>query len=411
MNGNANGNGDHCELWGQRFERFATDAIHAGQDPNQWNSKMVVPPITMSSTFAQPSPGVCPEGYDYSRGGNPTRKCLETCIAALEGGKYGLCFSSGLAATMTVINTLKAGDHVITTDDVYGGTNRYFQRVAAKFGLTFSFVDFTDLSNVKAAIQPSTKLIWCETPTNPTMKVTDIRAVSDMIKGLDIFLVVDNTFMSPYFQRPLMHGADIVMHSATKYMNGHSDVVMGMLVTSDEELYQKLKFLQMATGPVPSPFDCFLTNRGLKTLAVRMEQHQKNAIAVANYLEQHPFVTRVSYPGSKSHPQSSIMRKQCTGCSGMVSFWMKGDIETTKDFFTHLKVFTLAESLGGFESLAEHPAIMTHASVPAAQRELLGIGDTFVRLSVGIENVDDLVNDLDQAMKKALKGYEDVKME
>lgn len=408
-----NGNGEHAELWGQRFDRFATDAIHAGQDPNQWKSKMVVPPITPSSTFAQPSPGVCPEGYDYSRGGNPTRKCLETCIAALEGGKYGLCFSSGLAATMTVINSLKAGDHVITTDDVYGGTNRYFQRVASKFGLTFSFVDFTDLSNVKAAIQPSTQLIWCETPTNPTMKVTDIRAVSDMIKesGQDITLAVDNTFMSSYYQRPLMHGADIVMHSATKYMNGHSDVVMGMLITSSDEIHQKLRFLQMATGPVPSAFDCFLVNRGLKTLAVRMEQHQKNAIAVAEYLEKHPLVTRVSYPGLKSHPQFHIMKKQCTGCSGMVSFWMKGDIETTKDFFTHLKVFTLAESLGGFESLAEHPAIMTHASVPAEQRKLLGIGDTFVRLSCGIENKEDLLADLDQAIRKALKGYADEKME
>lgn len=305
---------------------------------------------------------------------------------------------------MTVINMLKTGDHVITTDDVYGGTNRYFQKVAAKFGLEFSFVDFTDMEKVKAALKPNTKMIWCETPTNPTMKVTDLRAVSDIIKDREeIIFVVDNTFMSPYFQRPLMHGAHIVMHSATKYMNGHSDVVMGLLVTERKDLYDRLYFLQYATGPVPSPFDCYLCNRGLKTLALRMEQHQKNAIKVAEFLESHKHVQRVKYAGLPSHPQYEIMKRQATGCSGMIAFWLDGDLENSKKFLSSLKVFTLAESLGGYESLAEHPAIMTHASVPPEARKVLGISDNFVRLSVGLEDVEDIIKDLDQALKKAME--------
>merc|ERR1739838_391225 len=274
-------------LWGTRFNNSSTKAIHDGQEPEQWKSMMVVPPITMSSTYKQAVPGVT-AGFDYSRGGNPTRKVLETCVASLEGGKYGMAFSSGLGACMTVVNMLKSGDHVITTDDVYGGTNRYFQKVAAKFGVTFSFVDFTDVTNVKNAITPETAMIWCESPTNPTMKVTDLRAVATTIKESkqEIIFVVDNTFMTPYFQRPLMLGADIVMHSATKYMNGHSDVVIGLLICERKDLYDRLYFLQMATGPVPSPFDCYLCNRGLKTLALRMEQHQKNAIIVNDFLEK-----------------------------------------------------------------------------------------------------------------------------
>jgi len=393
------------QLWGTRFSKFATEAIHSGQDPEKWKSMMVVPPITPSTTYKQPSPGQT-MGYDYSRGGNPTRECLETCVASLEGGKYGMAFASGLASCMTCIQLLKSGDHVITTDDVYGGTNRYFRQVAAKFGLEFSFVDFTKLEVVKAAIKPNTKMIWCETPTNPTLKVTDLQGVSKIIKESeqDILLCVDNTFMSSYFQRPLMHGADIVMHSATKYMNGHSDVVMGLLVCSRKDLYDRLYFLQYATGPVPSAFDCYLVNRGLKTLALRMEQHQKNGIAVAKFLETHSGVKLVKYPGLPSHPQHEIMKKQCTGCPGMIAFWLKNeDLKTSETFLKSLKCFTLAESLGGYESLAEHPALMTHASVPPESRKELGIEDNFVRLSVGLENVEDLISDLDQALSKAMK--------
>uniref|UniRef100_H2ZCQ4 Cystathionine gamma-lyase n=1 Tax=Ciona savignyi TaxID=51511 RepID=H2ZCQ4_CIOSA len=334
--------------WGTPFSKFATDAIHVGQEPEQWNSMMVVPPITPSTTFKQFGPGELAEGYEYSRSGNPTRRCLEKCVAALEAAKYGLAFSSGLAATMTIINSLKSGDHIISTDDVYGGTNRYFQKIAAKFGLEFSFVDFTDISNVQKAMKPNTKVIWVETPTNPTMKVTDIRAVADVEKPSDCFIVVDNTFMSSYFQRPLLLGADIVFHSATKYMNGHSDVVMGLVATNNEEIYKKLAFLQYATGPVPSAFDCYLVNRGLKTLALRMEQHQKNAIQVAKWLESNCCVERVNYPGLPSHPQFEVMKKQATGCSGMIAFWLKGDLQNAKTFLKSLKVFTLAESLGGY---------------------------------------------------------------
>nr|CAB3234244.1 cystathionine gamma-lyase [Phallusia mammillata] len=396
-------NGDSKQsVWGTPFKRFATDAIHAGQEPEQWKSMMVVPPITPSTTYKQYSPGEH-TGYEYSRSGNPSRVVLEQCVAALDGAKHALAFASGLAATLTLIHTLKSGDHVVSTDDVYGGTNRYFSKIASKFGLEFSFVDFTDMKNVKAALKPNTKMVWVETPSNPTMKVTDIQAVSDVIRQQGgIKLVVDNTFMSAYFQRPLLFGADVVLYSATKYMNGHSDVVMGLLSTNDEEMYKQLAFLQYATGPVPSPFDCYLVNRGLKTLAVRMEQHQKNAIAVAKFLESNPRVTKVKYPGSESHPHHHVIKKQATGCSGMIGFWMQGNLENCKNFFTHLKVFTLAESLGGYESLAEHPAIMTHASVPPDQREKLGISDTFVRLSVGLENVEDLIADLDQALTAAL---------
>lgn len=399
-------NGENKTKWGTPFPSFSTDAIHAGQEPEQWKSMMVVPPITMSSTFKQHSPGDH-TGYEYGRSGNPTRKCLETCVAALEGGKHGLAFASGLAATSTIVHTLKAGDHILSTDDVYGGTNRYFQKIVAKFGVEITFVDFTDLSKVENALKENTKLVWVETPSNPTMKVTDIQAVSDLIKSRkyeNCILVVDNTFMSSYFQRPLQFGADIVLHSATKYMNGHSDVVMGLLVTNSTEIYNQLYFLQYAMGPVPSPFDCFLVNRGLKTLAVRMERHQKNAIAVATFLENSPLVTKVKYAGLPSHPQYDIMKKQASGCSGMIAFWFKGDLEATKKLLAELKVFTLAESLGGFESLAEHPAIMTHASVPPEQRIELGISDNFVRLSVGLEDVNDLIKDLEQAMQKAVKS-------
>nr|CAB3234235.1 cystathionine gamma-lyase [Phallusia mammillata] len=401
----ANDEKDQPSIWGQPFQKFATDAIHAGQEPEQWNSMMVVPPITVSSTYKQYSPENH-AGYKYCRIKNPSRDVLETCVAALDGAKHGLAFSSGAAATATCMQTLKTGDHIISSNDVYCGTNRYIKKIAANSGLELSFVDFTDLKDVEAALLPNTKMVWMETPTNPTMKVTDIKAVSDLVHkyNSDVKIVVDNTFMTSYFQRPLLFGADAVMYSATKYMNGHSDVVMGLLTTNDEELIKQLRFLQYAMGPVPSPFDCFLVNRGLKTLAIRMEQHQKNAIAVAKYLEVNPRVTKTVYAGSESHPQFHITKKQAIGCSGMIGFWMQGNLENCKNFFTHLKVFTLAESLGGYESLAEHPAIMTHGSVPSDQNEKSGISDTFVRLSVGLENVEDLIADLDQALTAAVSS-------
>lgn len=392
------------ELWGKKWDSFATKAIHVGQDPEQWKSMMVVPPITMSTTFKQLKPGQCAAGkYEYSRSGNPTRECLENCIAAVESGSNGLAFASGLAATNAIITSfLENGDHIITSDDVYGGTNRLFKRVLAKMGITASFVDLEDLEEVKKAFKPNTKLVWIETPTNPTMKIIDVRAVSTIARERNCLSVVDNTFMSSYFQRPITLGADMTFHSATKYMNGHSDVVMGLVITRTPELHEKLYFTQYAVGAVPSPFDCYLCNRGIKTLAVRMEKHFENAQAVCDMLLSHPKVEKINWPGSPTHPRHHIVRKNATGSSGMIAFWLKdANLEQAGKCLSAMKVFTLAESLGGFESLAEHPAVMTHASVPADQRALLGIGDNFIRLSVGIEDKDDLVNDLRQAIDAA----------
>ncbi|XP_066299514.1 cystathionine gamma-lyase-like [Branchiostoma lanceolatum] len=383
------------------FPHFATDAIHAGQDPEQWNSKAVIPPISLATTFKQKAPGQH-SGFEYSRAGNPTRNCLEECFAALENGKHGLTFSSGLAATDTITKLLQAGDHIVSMDDVYGGTNRYFRRVASRNGIETSFVDCTDAANVAAALKPNTKMVWVETPTNPTLRVVDIQAVADVIKGRDIFLVSDNTFMSSYFQRPLDHGADIAFHSVTKYMNGHSDVVMGAVVTRRDDLHEKLRFLQYAVGAVPAPFDCFLVNRGLKTLAVRMKQHYQNGLAVAKFLESHPCVIQSFYPGLPSHPSYPVMQKQASGCSGMVTFRIKGGVESASKCLQYLKVFTLAESLGGIESLAEIPGLMTHMSVPKEDRDKLGIYDDLIRLSCGIEETADLIADLDQGLKKAV---------
>lgn len=386
------------------FKSFSTKSLHEGQDPEKWNSRAVVPPISLSTTFKQDGPGQH-RGYEYSRSGNPTRECFETTVATMEGADYGLAFSSGLGATTTLMMMLKAGDHVIASDDVYGGTNRLFSQVLSTHGLEFSLVDCTNLALVEKTIVPGkTKMIWIETPTNPTMKVIDIEAVSKIAhKHSDIIVVTDNTFMSPYFQRPLMWGSDVSFSSVTKYINGHSDTVMGCVATSNKEVYQKLKFLQNAAGVVPSPFDCYLANRGAKTLKVRMEQHQKNALAVASYLEAHAMVEKVYYPGLKSHPQHELIKKQCTGFSGMVSMVIKGNLETASTFLKSLKIFFLAESLGGYESLIEHPAIMTHASVPAEQRKVLGISDTFLRLSVGLEDSEDLIADLEGAFAAAAK--------
>ncbi|XP_008327320.1 cystathionine gamma-lyase [Cynoglossus semilaevis] len=394
--------GDIFSGFQKPFKSFATDAIHVGQEPDQWKSMAVVPPISLSTTFKQFGPGQH-AGYEYSRSGNPTRNCLEQAVAALDGAKYCIAVASGLAATVTLTHLLKAGDGIVSMDDVYGGTNRYFQRIATEFGLKVSFADCTKPELLKAALKPNTKMVWLETPTNPMMKVVDIKACSELVHehNKDIVVVVDNTFMSAYFQRPLAVGADVCMYSATKYMNGHSDVVMGLVSTNREDLYDRLKFLQNALGGVPSPFDCFLVNRGLKTLHVRMERHFKNALAAAKFLEADPRVERVIYPGLPSHPQYEVVKRQCTGCPGMITFYIKGKLEHASTFLQNLKMFAIAESLGGYESLAEHPAIMTHASVPEKERAELGISDTLIRLSVGLEDKEDIIEDLDQALGAA----------
>ncbi|XP_015678822.1 cystathionine gamma-lyase [Protobothrops mucrosquamatus] len=387
------------------FQHFATQAIHVGQEPEQWSSLAVVPPISLATTFKQHAPGQH-SGFEYSRCGNPTRDCLEKAVAALDGAKYCLAYASGLAATVNIAHLLKAGDTVICTDDVYGGTNRYFRRIATDMGLKAVFVDCTKLECLEAAITPETKLVWIETPTNPMLKVVDIQGCANIVrKHKGVILVVDNTFMSAYFQRPLSLGADICMYSATKYMNGHSDVVMGLVSLNNDELHEKLRFLQYSIGAIPSPFDCYLCNRGLKTLPIRMKQHFHNALTVAQYLESDPRVEKVIFPGLQSHPQYDLMQRQCTGCPGMISFYIKGNLENASQFLKNLKLFTLAESLGGYESLAEHPAIMTHASVPKEDREVLGISDTLIRISIGLEDSEDLLEDLDQALKAAIPDY------
>lgn len=375
---------------------FGTRAIHAGQAPEAKTGAVMVP-IFQTSTYAQSSPGNH-SGYEYSRSDNPTRTAYQQCLAALEGGTYGLAFSSGLATTDCILHTLKSGDHVVCCDDVYGGTYRLFERVYRALGLDFTFVDMTDLAKVEAAFKPNTKLVWMETPTNPTLKLVDIEKLSGIARKKGAISVVDNTFMSSYFQKPLSLGADVVMHSVTKYMNGHSDVVGGALITSDTALYDKLKFYQNAVGAVPAPMDCFLVMRGLKTLHVRMERHAENAMKVAEYLEKHPKIERVVYPGLRSHPQHELAKKQMKGFGGMITFFMKGGLPEARDFLERVRLFTLAESLGGVESLIEHPAIMTHASVPAENRKALGIHDNLVRVSVGIEDIADLLKDLEQAL-------------
>lgn len=388
------------------FANFGTDAIHAGQEPEKWDCRAVVPMISMSTTFKQESPGDVRHGkYEYSRGGNPTRYVLEECVAKLENGKYSCAYASGLAATMSMVEALlEAGDHAVVGDDLYGGTNRYFNKVASKHGVKFDMVDVRVAKNVGAALTPKTKLVWFECMSNPLLRVADIKTICDIVHNYnkDIVVAVDNTFLTPYNIRPLDHGADVTMHSATKYMNGHSDVIMGLLTCKKEWIKKKLEFVQYAVGAVPSPFDCFLANRGLKTLHVRMKRHGENGMACAKYLETCDRVEAVISPGLPSHPQHEHFKKICRGMSGMVCFRIKGNVDHAKKFLASLKVFTLAESLGGFESLAEHPAIMTHASVPEDQRKILGITDTFIRLSVGLETECDLIADLKQALELAL---------
>lgn len=381
---------------------FATRAIHAGQDPNKHNFAPVVAPLYTSTTFKQDAPGQH-RGFEYGRSGNPTRNTLEEVLASLDNAKHGLAFSAGLGATTAVAELLAKGDHIICGDDVYGGTNRYFQKVAINHGIDTTFVDTTDVKEILKAIKPNTKMVWLESPTNPMLKITDIPTVSKAIKETkeDIILVVDNTFLTSYFQKPLQYGVDLVLYSITKYLNGHSDVIMGAVTTNRQDLFEKLQFIQNSAGIVPSPFDCFLVLRSLKTLAVRMEQHMKNAMDVAEYLENHPFVEKVIFPGSKSHPQHEIAKKLWSGVSGMMSFYIKGGLEETSAFLSSLKIFSLAESLGGYESLAEVPSIMTHASVPYEMRQTLGITDNLIRLSVGLESSKCLIDDLEQALSAA----------
>ncbi|XP_076233033.1 cystathionine gamma-lyase isoform X2 [Calliopsis andreniformis] len=376
---------------------FATKAIHAGQDPLQWSHCAVVAPIVLSTTFRQDGPGEH-RGYDYSRSGNPTRNVLETCLAALDGGKYGITFASGLGATTVVTSLVPTGDHIISGDDIYGGTNRFFQRCLCTHSVEVTFVDTVDVNNIVAAVKPSTKMIWLETPTNPLLKLVDIKAVTEAVKKINpkIIVVVDNTFLTCYYQKPLELGADIVVYSLTKYMNGHADVIMGAAITNRDDIGERLKFLQNAMGVVPSPFDCSMVNRSLKTLELRMQQHMKNGLAVAKFLQSHPHVEKVIHPYLPSHPQHELALRQTSGHSGMVSFYLKGD---SKKFLKALNVFTLAESLGGYESLAELPSVMTHSSVPEETRAILGINDQLIRLSVGLETEKDLLADLDQALK------------
>ncbi len=382
--------------------KLETLAIHAGQHPDP-SSGAVMTPIVLSSTFAQEGPGNH-KGYEYSRSGNPTRNTLEACGAALEGARHGLAFASGCAATTTILHTLKPGDHVVCGDDVYGGTFRILDKVMKPMGITATFVDMTDLARTAAAFRPETKLVWLETPSNPMLKVFDIEAVCDLATRHNAVSIVDNTFATPVIQRPLELGATAVVHSSTKYLNGHSDVVGGFVMTSYDALAERLRFLQNAIGAVPSPFDAFLVLRGLKTLPVRVERHAKNALKIAQWLESLGDVARVYYPGLESHPQYALARKQMSLPGGMISFVIKGGADGTvadrsMRFLKAVKLFTCAESLGGVESLIELPAVMTHASVPAEARAALGIDDGLIRISVGIESVDDLLADLEQAFE------------
>lgn len=378
--------------------KFETRAIHAGQSPDP-TTGAIMTPVYLTSTYVQESPGVH-KGWEYSRTHNPTRKAYEDCIANLESGKFGFAFASGCAASTTIMHMLNAGDHVVAMDDMYGGTFRLFDKVFKLQGLDYSFVDLTKNETVLSAIKPNTKMIWLETPTNPTLKLADIKAISEIAKAKNILVVVDNTFMSPYFQRPLELGADIVVHSATKYIGGHSDMVGGAVVTNNPQIAEKLAFLSNAIGAVQGAFDSFLALRSLKTLSIRMRAHQENAMKIAEFLSTHAKVEKILYPGLKSHPQHQLAKQQMHGFGGMITFFIKGGLPAARKFLESVQVFALAESLGGVESLIEHPAIMTHASVPAEQRKLLGIDDSLIRLSVGIEDCGDLLNDLKQAFDK-----------
>jgi len=381
---------------------FSTRAIHAGQKPDP-TTGAVMTPIYATSTYAQESPGVN-KGYEYARGKNPTREAFEACVADLEGGVQAFGFASGMAATSTALELLDAGSHIVTGDDLYGGSWRLFERVRRRsMGLDFAYVDLSDLAAVEAAITPKTKMLWVETPTNPMMKIADIAALSKIAKANGLLLIVDNTFATPFCQQPINLGADVVMHSATKYLNGHSDIIGGVLIAANEEIGKEIKFLQNSVGGVMGPFDAFLANRGLKTLGLRMKAHCENALTIARWLEDRQAkagggVAKVIYPGLITHPQHELAARQMHGFGGMVSVVIDGDLKRTKRVLESFRVFTLAESLGGVESLVNHPAIMTHASVPKEVREAGGVTDSLIRLSVGVEDVEDLIADLDQAL-------------
>jgi cystathionine gamma-lyase len=401
--------------------RFGTNAIHAGQKPDP-STGAIMTPVYMTSTFVQKSPGVVIDDYDYARSKNPTRTALESCLASLEGAEHGFAFSSGLAAMDCLLHMLRAGDHILLSDDVYGGTFRQLDKVFRHLGLSCTRVDMTDLAAVAEAVRENTRMIWLETPSNPMLKVIDIKSVRAICnaaaaitrtpggandKGMGPLgtgvkgpvLVVDNTFASPFLQNPLKQGAHVVMHSCTKYIGGHSDLVAGAVMTSDKTLAAKIKYAQNAVGAVPGAMDCFMMLRSLKTLHVRMQRHCENAMRIAKWLEKHPKVAKVIYPGLKSHPQHALARKQMNGFGGMISVVIKGGLKSSRRMLERVELFSLAESLGGVESLIEHPAIMTHASIPAEARAKLGIDDGLVRLSVGIEDVKDLIADLEQAMR------------
>jgi cystathionine beta-lyase/cystathionine gamma-synthase len=377
--------------------KFGTKAIHAGVEPDPATGAIMTP-IYQTSTYVQESPGKH-KGYEYSRTHNPTRTALQNALAALENGKHGICYASGLAATDAVMKLFRPGDEIIATNDIYGGSYRIMKRIFEPFGLVFHFVDMNDISNIEKLLSEKTKMVWIETPTNPLLKIIDIESITRLCRKKGIYSAIDNTFASPYLQNPLDMGADIVMHSVTKYLGGHSDTVMGALIVNDDELARQLAFIQNASGAVPGPQDCFLVLRGIKTLHIRMQRHCENAIAVAQWLESHPKVARVYYPGLASHSGYDLAKKQMRGFGGMLSFELKGDIyQEAIHVMESLQVFSLGESLGGVESLCTHPASMTHASIPREEREKTGLKDTLIRLSVGIEDVEDLIADLEQAI-------------
>jgi len=381
--------------------KFATRAIHAGQAPDPTTGATIVP-IYQTSTYTQD--GIQQhKGYEYSRTGNPTRTALETCLASLEGGEHGLAFASGTAAAGAVLNLLNTGDHVICADDVYGGTYRLFELVLKRYGLSFSWIDMTDPEAVRKAIKPNSRMVWIETPTNPMLNLVDIPAVAEIAKDAGLLTVVDNTFASPYLQQPLELGADVVVHSTTKYVGGHSDVVGGAVITNQDDLHDTIRYHQNAVGGVPGAFDSWLVLRGVKTLAVRMEAHCANAMRIAQFLENHPAVEKVVFPGLPSHPQHELAKRQMSGFGGMVSFVLKGGESAARKVAGQTRLFSLAESLGGVESLIGHPATMTHASIPVEEREARGITGGLLRLSVGIEDPDDLIADLDAALAIATK--------
>jgi cystathionine beta-lyase/cystathionine gamma-synthase len=378
--------------------RFETLAIHAGERPDKAYGAVSVP-IYQTSTFAFEDVGKT-RGYDYSRTANPTRKVLEDTLAQLEGGKAGFAFATGMAAETTVVHLLKSGDHIISADDIYGGTYRLFQDIMTELGLEVTILRMNNRQAIERAVKPNTRMIWMETPSNPLLNITDVEMVVDIAKKHRILTVIDNTFATPYFLRPIEYGVDLVVHSTTKYLNGHCDVVGGAVITTTDELTERIQFLLNAMGTCASPFDCWLVLRGIQTLPLRMERHEKNATAIAGYLQKHQAVSKVFYPGIRSHPGHEIAKRQMKGFGGMVSFELKDGRKAVNDFLGRLNIFEIAESLGGVASLAEHPGTMSHASIPADVRAKIGIGDGLVRLSIGLENIDDLIEDLEQALRR-----------